>query len=64
MYDNHLCSINNHKYDGVVEFRLVNGRNSKEGRIEVYHSGQWGTICDDKFGANEGGMICRALGFE
>ena len=45
-------------------FRLVNGRRAHEGRIEVYHAGRWGTVCDDYFGTDEGNMVCQMLGYE
>ena len=43
--------------------RLVNGVTSSEGRVEVYHSDQWGTICDDGWGLEEAIVICRQLGY-
>ena len=45
-------------------FRLVNGSTAHEGRIEVYHAGRWGTVCDDYFGTEEGNMVCQMLGYE
>ena len=46
------------------EWRLVGGEVPSEGRIEIYHDNVWGTVCDDDFGLNEGGMVCRSLGYE
>ena len=34
--------------------RLVNGTmGAWSGRLEIYHDGEWGTICDDEFSAAE-----------
>ncbi|KAH3842034.1 hypothetical protein DPMN_115522 [Dreissena polymorpha] len=42
--------------------RLLNGPNYHSGRVEVYHNGQWGTICDDNFDHLDVMVICRMLG--
>ncbi|XP_061176832.1 adhesion G protein-coupled receptor L4-like isoform X2 [Saccostrea echinata] len=42
--------------------RLVDGKNPYEGRVEISHSGIWGTICDDKWTDREAGVICHMIG--
>ncbi|XP_063437302.1 deleted in malignant brain tumors 1 protein-like [Mytilus trossulus] len=43
--------------------RLVGGNYYWEGRVEIYHNGAWGTICDDNFDTNEAKVICTMLGY-
>ncbi|XP_070070652.1 uncharacterized protein teq isoform X2 [Drosophila takahashii] len=46
------------------EVRLTGGESPHMGRIEVKANGQWGYVCDDKFGLKDADVVCRELGFQ
>ncbi|WAQ96954.1 DMBT1-like protein [Mya arenaria] len=58
----------NHRNDAGVNcdstgIRLVDGPSNTSGRVEVFHGGQWGTICASSyFDQRDVHVICRMLG--
>ncbi|XP_072013342.1 scavenger receptor cysteine-rich domain-containing protein DMBT1-like isoform X2 [Amphiura filiformis] len=51
---------------GVIcdEVRLVGGGGDFEGRLEIFHNNQWGTVCNDAWDFQDAKIVCQQLGYE
>uniref|UniRef100_A0A8C3WXP3 Galectin-3-binding protein n=1 Tax=Catagonus wagneri TaxID=51154 RepID=A0A8C3WXP3_9CETA len=46
------------------DMRLAGGDTDNEGRVEIFYSGQWGTVCDSMWDLTDARVVCWALGFK
>ena len=50
-------------YTDLIGVRLVDGETDQNGRVEIYYSSRWGSVCDTKWNLLNSQVVCHQLGF-
>ena len=43
--------------------RLADGFQIQAGRVDIFHEGEWGSVCDDGFNDDAARAVCHQLGY-
>ena len=41
----------------------MGGASTAEGRVEIFHNGVWGSVCDNSWNQPDARVVCQQLGF-
>lgn len=64
--NNLCCALLSHPDTVVSEYpvKLVGGSKPSEGRVEVEFNGEWGTVCGDSWGIQDGNVQNKKINYD